>query len=142
MTDLKTLREVAERAKDLPYTGYVPEDAWHVDPHDPEIVIVYGDYEKHGRAHHGVIDGAFNAAVALHIAAFDPPTVLALLDRIEELKGALTTLQGERDRLRDVAKMAETVIDELSRDSKDDLGSAMRVVARQIRAALKDTPNG
>jgi hypothetical protein len=58
------------------------------------------------------------------------------------LAQALTTLQGERDRLRDVAKMAETVIDELSRDSKDDLGSAMRVVARQIRAALHPEPLG
>lgn len=31
---------------------------------------------------------------AIHIATFDPPTVLALLARIEELEGALRTIAG------------------------------------------------
>ncbi len=66
----------------------------------------------------------------------------ALAAEYEAMAETVRTLQGERDRLRDVAKMAETVIDELSRDSKDDLGSAMRVVARQIRAALHLEPLG
>jgi hypothetical protein len=53
--------------------------------------------------------------------AFRPSAVLALLDRIEELEGALTTLQGERDRLREALTFYR---DEWRANADGDMGEA------------------
>jgi hypothetical protein len=103
MTDLKTLREVAERATPGPWrvrtnrhkTTGGEEWGWVSNMTTQNISLPGMSIDWEASTGH---------ANATHIAVFNPVTVLALLDRIEELEGALTTLQGERDRWREALK--------------------------------------
>lgn len=80
---LAELRRIAEAATPGPWIS--PWDQTHDDPEE------YGFYSADGEKVAGItwIDGPqfeCSEADAHHIAAFDPTTVLALLDRIEELE--------------------------------------------------------
>lgn len=74
MTDIDALRKVAEAATPGP---------WELDGSD----IAAGDYWVAYSADTSVTDAA-------HIAAFDPPTVLALLDEVAALRA--TVADNER----------------------------------------------
>lgn len=131
MTDLKTLREVAEKATPGPWVaGIVPRPrAW-----DRAFVRSVTDFPDGGRittypatCEASTLDNAANAA---HIAAANPQALLSLLDRIEELEGALAKIGSGS--FPDAVNLAlgggwHTFVDRLQEIAQ---------------AALKDTPNG
>lgn len=81
--DLKALRKVAEAATAGPWVqGYLNE-VW-AGGKAPIVNWQGFDDSDRGRAEH--------FANAAHIATFDPPTVLALLDRIEAAEKRLSHL--------------------------------------------------
>ena len=140
MTDLKTLREVAEKATPGPWVaGIVPRPrAW-----DRAFVRSVTDFPDGGRittypatCEASTLDNAANAA---HIAAANPQALLSLLDRIEELEGALTALQGERDRLREALTALVAAADAAS--WAHNIGT-MDARIEAARAALHPEPLG
>ena len=125
-TDLKTLREVAERATPGPWFWAMTKS----DEHTSLMRSGSGDYIICPQAEigdYGLSVTQWNdvsPSDAAHIAAFDPPTVLALIDEVERLRaenvdlqsqiggycGMYSTfglLQAERDRLREQLELAE-----------------------------------
>jgi hypothetical protein len=135
MTDLKTktLREVAEGATPGPWA--VEGDALvTLDP-------VENEYERRLIADLRYFTIPKADTNARFIQAFDPPTCLALLDRIEELEARLDKLA--------VAARTHLATHPVFRQRVGDEGSRARLLqADQIAtenalfAALKDTPNG
>ncbi|EBY9283489.1 TPA: ead/Ea22-like family protein [Salmonella enterica subsp. enterica serovar Denver] len=81
MIDTKALRDIAQS---------VASDEWMVidDGDDKYQVIVSGSLEDGGTycSYQPVADGAVNRKTADFIAAFNPATVLALLDELEATK--------------------------------------------------------
>ena len=79
--DLTRLREIAEDAEDLsgPGAHWVASRDWAsvLDADGLQVAVCAVEHE------------------ATHIAAFDPPTVLALLDRLEAAEAAIGRLGGD-----------------------------------------------
>jgi hypothetical protein len=73
---LATLREIAQKAPSCEWHLGASRDGWYVRTEGMTPLCV----------------AAYNEAVAIHIAAFDPPTVLSLLDALDE---ALTEVNEE-----------------------------------------------
>jgi len=71
--------------------------------------------------------------------AFRPQAVLSLLDRVEALEGALTALQGERDRLREALTALVAAADAAS--WAHNIGT-MDARIEAARAALHPEPLG
>ena len=88
MTDLKTLREVAERATPGPWFWAMTKS----DEHTSLMRSGSGDYVICPQAEigdYGLSVTPWNdvsPSDAAHIAAFDPPTCIDLLDKIDGLK--------------------------------------------------------
>lgn len=89
--DVEGMRKVAEAASKGPWAGrIVPERYPECDDADlpfivfdaDDQVVVYLPERYRGPANQHEVDGEF-------IATFDPPAVLAMLARIEELEGLL-----------------------------------------------------
>lgn len=101
MPDIDTgaLRKVAEAATPGPWTvkhhgaGGVIE-AWAVETDDPQRDAVCIDFD---RDYGDPMGGCEDEATALHIAAFDPPTVLALLDRLEAAEAKVARVEALRE---------------------------------------------
>lgn len=102
---LEELRRIAEAATPGPWTS-----PWEQkDGLDPEE---YGFYGASGDKIVGLLwcDGwhlECSEENARHIATFDPPTVLALLDEIERLRQTVDALQLDRRDLKDVISVLE-----------------------------------
>ena len=84
--DLTKLREIAEAATDGPWNLHtLRTDETHdirgsID--DEANIVIYAECED---------------ADAHHIATFDPPTVLALIDELERLRETLATVKAITD---------------------------------------------
>lgn len=92
--NLTELRKVAEAATPGPWTvdGHVGSE------YDDLVVAPYPGGEPGWVV--GVAETETSPEGATHIATFDPPTVLALLDRVAELEavvGRVEALAGEYD---------------------------------------------
>lgn len=92
--DLKVLRKVAEAATPGPWVpvpakrdsgGYEPFYAVKVEGRLLPITYARQDWEGFGNG-----STKFNAT---HIATFDPPTVLALLSRLEQAESAVSRVE-------------------------------------------------
>ena len=92
--DLTKLREIAEAATDGPWESSVVK----VEPDADDALRGMGVI----RSGIGIVFMSANGpeilvSDATHIATFDPPTVLALLDEIEELRAALGELAKTKE---------------------------------------------
>lgn len=76
MTDTKHMRRVAEAAGVEAWRACEWEYGWHVVTDN------------------GSVAGDLDEEIAAHIALFDPPTVLSLLDEIDRLRGELENIAG------------------------------------------------
>lgn len=81
--DLTKLREIAEAATPGKWERVVDNDSRR-----PIEVSIWSEVANYYPVEGMVIGNPNHMADATHIAAFDPPTVLALLDEIERLRGA------------------------------------------------------
>lgn len=91
--ELAKLREIAEAATPGPWIS-----PWHLECENAEE---YGFYAANGEKVVGLFwfDGYHlecSEENARHIATFDPPTVLALLDEIERLRRAVEQVEWEQ----------------------------------------------
>lgn len=86
-TDIERLRQVAEAAAAGPW--------WRVPGESGADAVLSGIGESLTWDDHG--GEVFKPADAEHIAAFDPPTVLALLDEVERLRGQVARAEGRPD---------------------------------------------
>lgn len=79
-------------------------------------------------------------ADAAHIATFDPPTVLALLDRVGELEATVARVEADRDRQARAADALDRTCDELV-ESVVGLRAKAERLTDELRAALDGDPN-
>lgn len=102
MTDKKILREVAER---------VDCEKWEVlnNGDDEYQVIVSGSLESGAsyRSYQPVTNEISEQKIAAFIAAFNPATVLAILDELEADKEQIKTLESRNRRLEGIIDAAE-----------------------------------
>jgi hypothetical protein len=109
MTDNKALREVAER---------VDREKWEVlnNSDDEYQVIVSGSFESGAgyRSYQPVTNEISEQKIAAFIAAFNPATVLELLDELEADKEQIKTLESRNRRLEGIIDAAEKRIAEQS----------------------------
>ncbi|MCR9028366.1 ead/Ea22-like family protein [Citrobacter amalonaticus] len=109
MTDKIALREVAER---------VDREKWEVlnNSDDEYQVIVSGSFESGAgyRSYQPVTNEISEQKIAAFIAAFNPATVLALLDELEADKEQIKTLESRNRRLEGIIDAAEKRIAEQS----------------------------
>jgi hypothetical protein len=82
MTDLTELRRIAEAATPGPW--FQGRDGRHYE----SDLDVYSEREPSDTSH-DIATHIWSVADAAHIATFDPPTVLALLDRLERAEKAI-----------------------------------------------------
>lgn len=95
--NLNELRKVAEAATPGPwvardfsetYSDGSRTEAWSVEANETPVVDVAFDRD------YGSPMGGAESADARHIATFDPPTVLALLDRVAELEAVVGRVEA------------------------------------------------
>lgn len=93
--DLPKLREIANAATPGPWEYGMTTFG---DPQDGPTHACVRVEGAHWTDHLAVIEGSTEGDLDMaHIAAFDPPTVLALLDEIEELRAALVELAKTKE---------------------------------------------
>ena len=101
MTDLTTLRKIAEAATPGPW-HYIGIDFRGERSHSTKgaagSVVAFAGYGP---------DGGMSNLNAAHIATFDPPTVLALIDEIEHLRRWKSEAKQVLDGLDELAKVAD-----------------------------------
>jgi hypothetical protein len=113
--DLEVLKQIAQNAtqgewlittdSEESYEHGIPYSIWPETLHGPKTMHPSKWAIKEGRDHQVDEISELSLADADHIATFDPPTVLALLARIEELEAENERLKGRRrDRRRDSRK--------------------------------------
>lgn len=119
------LRKVAETATPGPWVyvwyGHRDDGMWDTDTHDENI------------------GAASSEADAAHVAAFDPPTVLALLDRLAAAEEVADWLASERDSLREAYRqhnVGRNPPHNRVRPDLDTWANAYEVAERSLRAAL------
>lgn len=143
--DLEALREVAQAATPGPWRWELPsKESW---PQSDESLVSDGVLWEGSRGDKyptSVLSGwGYDASGTeakdvdrAHIAAFDPPTVLALLD-------ALTAAERERDEARAVVERVKALAEHGERVAQDGYTSEARhfgrTWAKMIRAALDAT---
>lgn len=95
MNDLTKLREIAEAATPGPWAcGMTTFGDPQEGPTHACVRVENADWWDNIAVIEGSAEGDLNMA---HIAAFDPPTVLALLDEIEELRASLVELAKTKE---------------------------------------------
>ena len=88
MSEMSRLREVAEAATPGPW---MVGETWWLEGVEHEVVLSPGDCEV-AFTHPKDVD---------HIATFDPPTVLALLDRLEAAEAKVARVEALADECAD-----------------------------------------
>lgn len=93
MNDLTKLREIANAATPGPWEFQPSGDS---ECGEPQCCSEYWDNRIWSQGLILAESGVLDDADAIHIAAFDPPTALALLGEIEELRAKVANLETEK----------------------------------------------
>lgn len=146
--DLPALKEIAKAATDGPWgVAHTPIDTPSGEGGDPYV-------ESEGGPIAMEISHAFEQedADAEHIAAFDPPTALALIARAEAAEEEANGFCADRNLWQDRASEAEKAVAAVreachsldangnSRELGDPTGHTWHVAANIVRTALDGTP--
>lgn len=103
--DLTKLREIANAATPGPWESGMTTFG---DPRDGATHACVRVEDAHWTDHLAVIEGSTEGDLDMaHIAAFDPPTVLELLDEVEELRRWKAEMVQMLDGLNELAQAAE-----------------------------------
>lgn len=119
--DLFKLREIAEKATEGPWE-HREQEAWG-EIYDEISIQPVQEIDDSEEAH--VSCAPLNETDAAHIAAFDPPTVLALIDEVERLRVKL-------ERITEISVVAQ-------RDC-DRLWGVVERERERIARAIEDAP--